>query len=264
MGEPVVAAVGFASSQELLNPDWSDLESQFRLWTRSAQAQAVKIARVLAGLPADDDLVSTAETTLAEAITPAWTSFETALNGIAEAMLYNPDPNAAEATFNPDTVVPTGAVRNALTIAGGTPPPDSVLDIASPIPLPEGPSAAMMSVDVPLGQIGTGDAITGMLNDSGNVEVATYEWVHNYSGPSPFEPHEDLDGVSFTSFTDDVLANDSGFPDTAFYLPGDHENCGCDYSVTWTPAALAAGEEPEDDDGDGSDEDAPEPDDDSE
>jgi len=47
----------------------------------------------------------------------------------------------------------------------------------------------------------------------------------------PFEPHQDLDGTEFQTFTDDVLAADGGeFPFVDFYHPGDHLGCQCDFA----------------------------------
>jgi hypothetical protein len=255
MGEPVVAAVGFASSQELLNPDWSDLEEQFKGWTRGAQSQALKIARQLAKLGPDDKLVKKAKTKLSAGIDPAWAAFEAALNTIAENRLYNPDPNADEPSFNPNTIVPLGTVRQALSIAGGAaiPPsgltaatdvldaPPAPLDVSSPTTVTDNPPALAVSVDIPAGQIGTGDAISGMLADSDNVEAVSYEWIHGAGGLHAFEPHEDLDGVDFTSFTDDALANTGDWPENDYYFPGDHDGCSCDYSTTWGPAEDGSG-----------------------
>ncbi|HEY5026591.1 MAG TPA: hypothetical protein VII76_16565, partial [Acidimicrobiales bacterium] len=103
-----------------------------------------------------------------------------------------------------------------------------------------------------VGQIGTGQTITDLLTSSDNVDQAGYEWVH---GPAlhPFDPHDELDGVQFSSFTDDALANDTGFPDNEYYLPGDHDGCSCDFVTLWAPVQQS-------DDGNDqeSDEDSPE------
>jgi len=76
--------------------------------------------------------------------------------------------------------------------------------------------------------------VTGSLQGQG-MEQAAYEWVHNYSGPRPFEPHETLDGVQFSSFTTAALQNPGDFPPVAFFIPGDHDGCVCDYACLWVP-----------------------------
>jgi hypothetical protein len=57
----------------------------------------------------------------------------------------------------------------------------------------------------------------------------TWQWVYGDS-PHPFDPHVDLDGVTFDLTTYlDVLAKDPGdFPEgTSFWYPGDHSGCSC-------------------------------------
>jgi hypothetical protein len=44
----------------------------------------------------------------------------------------------------------------------------------------------------------------------------------------PFEPHQELDGVTFTDWSDPVLANTGSFPAGGYYIPGDHGGCQCD------------------------------------
>jgi hypothetical protein len=119
--------------------------------------------------------------------------------------------------------------------------PVDVTDVSAdnPIQVGEDPESAQVSAtfeatDV-AGQIGTGDAVTDMLNAAPDVEAVSYEWVH---GPTlrPFEPHEDLDGESFASFTDDVLANPDDWPENDFFFPGDHDGCSCDFNTVWGPA----------------------------
>ena len=84
---------------------------------------------------------------------------------------------------------------------------------------------------VPLPQVATGDIVTGMLTDA-NMTPEVYVWVH---GPSenPFEPHLDLDGESFTDFTDDRLQNPADWPPVAYLFPGDLVGCSCDVVTQW-------------------------------
>jgi hypothetical protein len=251
IGPALVASLGFTTAPELLSADWSELKAQFMAWTEAAQKQALRVAMQLAGITTEDESYQAADLALSSSVAPAWEVMEAALNALAEKVLYTPDgdldPGAA---FDPNSVVPMGVVRNALTIAGGTPPPDNVVDVSQPVDVGTDPAGAMVSVNVP-GQIGNGDAISTLLDDSGMVMVS-HTWEHLSGTDHPFEPHLDLDGVQFVDFDDDVLANPGDWPEVAYLHPGDHVACGCDYSTVWGPAPSSddSGEDSGDSGGD--------------
>jgi 2'-5' RNA ligase len=232
LGPTLVASLGFTTAPELLSADWSELKAQFTGWTEAAQKQALRVAMQLAGISSDDESYQTADAALQSSVAPAWDAMESALNAIAEKVLYTPDGDLdGGASFDPDTVVPAGVVRNALTIAGGVPPTDAVVDVGQPVDVGTDPAGAMVSVNVPGGQIGNGDAISGLLDDSG-MQVVTYEWIHGSGGQHPLPCHDYLDGVPFASFDDDVLSPDNnpdwdGFPEVERLAPGDHDGCTC-------------------------------------
>jgi hypothetical protein len=234
IGPALVASLGFTTAPELLSADWSELKAQFMAWTEAAQKQALRVAMQLAGITTEDESYQAADLALSSSVAPAWEVMEAALNALAEKVLYTPDgdldPGAA---FDPNSVVPMGVVRNALTIAGGTPPPDNVVDVSQPVDVGTDPAGAMVSVNVP-GQIGNGDAISTLLDDSG-MQVVTYEWIHGSGGQHSFEPHEDLDGVPFANFDDDVLLNPGDWPDVSHFSPGDHFSCTCDAASIYGP-----------------------------
>ena len=249
LGREAVTALGYGTSMALLDPGWEELEGQFNAWVRAAQLQSVRTACKLAKVDPAGPRARDAEGKLAAALPPAWEAFKAALNARAENLLYNPDPNAdEELSVNPNTVVPTGVVRQALSIAGGaeakpiTAADVSEMTIADVYPTGteedksnvEGETSGEGHVltDIPDGQIGTGAAVGGLLDASG-MEVASFTWAH---GPSlnPFEPHLDLDGTEFTNFNDDALANPGDFPEVDFFFPGDHIGCSCDFATVWT------------------------------
>lgn len=217
VGKGLVAATGL-TDDELLGGDWAGLKTQFYAWTEAAQHQAVATAIRIGSLAAEDDAVKAATTALENGRDSAWDVLSSALTNLAHHLLYNPDPNAGPgewADLNPDTLVPTGMIRATLAVAGGANPTD----------------VAGATVTEPVGQIGTGSTITDLLTGAG-VTQQGYEWSH---GPSitPFEPHEALDGVAFESFDDDQLANTTGWPDNAYFMPGDHAGCLCDFVPLW-------------------------------
>ena len=58
----------------------------------------------------------------------------------------------------------------------------------------------------------------------------------------PFEPHQELDGVTWFSWEEfdklDVNAADSWLPGNV-YFPGDHDGCQCEYSIEFVPLSEA-------------------------
>jgi hypothetical protein len=127
-------------------------------------------------------------------------------------------------------LVPFGMVRKALRIAGGTQHPAADASFDSTV-----------AVEIPSG-VTSGPLVSQTLSDN-DVSVDKYTWVHGFT-PNPFEPHEDLNGVEFDSWTDEILANQGDWPDVDFYAPGDHDGCTCDFEISWA-APASDSEEPE-------------------
>lgn len=218
---PEAVTAASVTTQELMGGDWSGLQAQFHEWTQTAQKQAVAAAIQIGGLAPEDDAVKAAETAMAAGREEAWAVLQGALTHLGHHLLYEPDPNVTPGSWgdlNPDSLVPTGLIRVALAVAGGAP-------VAEPTD----------TLTEPFGQIGTGSTIGDLIRSAG-LTTEAYTWEH---GPAlnPFEPHEELDGVQFTSFDDDVLSNGADFPDNAFYLPGDHVGCSCDVVPMWVNAS---------------------------
>ena len=253
VGDAVVASLGFGSAHALIDADWSELRDQFTAWVEAAQHQALRAAGKIAGYSDGDAPMIQAAHRMAQSIEPAWASLEAELNAIAERLLYDPSPTGPkDLTIDPNTVVPTGTIRRALAIAGGAKPRGLTaageddgdtgqpnVDVSQPIDQINDPPASTVSVAVgdldTSGQIGTGAAVSDMLSDSPDVSGVSFEWIH---GPTmrPFEPHEALDGVSFSNFDDDVLANAEDWPEVDYYFPGDHPGCSCDFATIWGEA----------------------------
>lgn len=220
IGEAALTAAG-VSATDLLGGDWSALQQQFHRWTEAAQKRALGVA---VAMGVTSDAAASANAAQSQARDAGWAMLSGALTGLSQTLLYNPDPNTPAGSWgdlNPDTLVPTGTIRAALGIAGG----------ADPATVSAGADGTL-STDGFVGQIGTGDTISGLLSDAGG-EVAQWQWQHAGTAQNPFGPHEDLDGVEFTSFDDDVLANSEGFPEAEYYFPSDHDGCLCDAQPLW-------------------------------
>lgn len=223
LGPDVVTAAGLTAT-ELMGGDWSGLRSQFYEWTEAAQEQALRTALRIGQLDETSAAAVKAAAAMAQGRDAAWDLLSQSLTSLGHSLLYSPDPNVGPgdwADLNPNMLVPTGMIRAALGVAGGAEP--------ATVMSPEGVLATAASEYV--GQVGTGATVTDLLTSAGG-EVAQFEWNH---GPSlnPFEPHEDLDGVEFVNFDDEVLANPGDWPEVAYLLPGDHEGCLCDAAVLW-------------------------------
>lgn len=201
LGPAVVETLGI-SDAELLRDAFGALQAKFMSWVRRAQSSALAIL----GLSPDE--LSVIQQRDAE---QAWTWFESALHDAAVSLLYNPDPEPPPlGEFEDDVVVPYGLAREAVARAGGS----------------QG-DLILAEVNLPGAGIGTGPVVLGALQDAGG-SVEAYRWVYGaVFRARPFEPHQDLDGVTFTNFDDEVLLNPDSFPPVSHFIPGDHDGCVC-------------------------------------
>ena len=239
LGREEVERHGFTASA-LMETEWDSLRDQYDELTKHYQARALAVAIALAGINEDAPQVRKAKANFAAGATAGWLVLKNAMDEIAVNAAYNPDPNVstdeAIANLSATNIVPAGVVRTSIAIAGGASVANFVMTALSN-------GATVPSVPLsPVGGIGTGGVVSGLLSDSGAVNT-NYEWVH---GPSlkVFQPHEDLDGTEFDLFTSDALANTSGnWPYVAYYYPGDHDGCLCDAMPLWVGAPDVAAAE---------------------
>lgn len=235
LGPTLVASV--AGDDDLLAGAWDELEHQFRTWAGAAQSEALDVAaQVTAGFTTDERAALGVRQ--AADVDEAWAWMRGSLDSLARGYLFSPDPTAPDAgEFDPSARVPTGLVRQAMSRAGG----------ATGL-VTSGADAwvAIYPNGLPVGMLATGELIGDVLREGG-AGVEGYVWVY---GPGsrrhPFEPHQDLDGATFVNFDDPVLANTDGFPAGAFYFPGDHAGCLCDFEPVIIPADDAADLAPQD------------------
>jgi hypothetical protein len=220
LGRDAVTAAGIDG---LPDESWAGFRDQFYNWTSAAQEQALRTAVKLGALSDDAEAVKLAKAANTLGVDKSWEWLSQAMTKLGEHLMFNPDPNVGPTDWgdlNPDTIVPTGMLRAACGIAGGN-------DVGV-----SETGEAITTLGEPVGQIGTGATVTELLEGSG-AEVEEYQWEHASMTIHPFEPHLDLDGIDFTSFDSEALANTSGFPGNAYYFPGDHEGCSCDFCPMW-------------------------------
>ena len=133
---------------------------------------------------------------------------------------------AATAVTSSSALVPPGLITAAVGVAGGMTVQDFGL-----ITTKAGVEVPGIGLGMPISGIGTGSTIGGFLQDAG-AQTSSYEWEH---GPStdPFDPHEEIDGEEFSTFTDDILINTGDWPPVQYFLPGDHNGCLCNATPLW-------------------------------
>lgn len=217
----------------LLDGAFDGLEEQFMAWGARAQEQALGVVNRLVGgfsTARRDELKLRQAENLAE----AWTWMRDTLHDLGLARLADPNPAAPlVGEIDPSLSVPPGMVRQAIARAGGAAGLQTQ-DGGAWITLADGGLR-------PAGGIGTGELVQDALRDEG-AGIEAYEWVY---GPAfrarPFEPHLALDGIVFENFDSEALANTEGWPEVAFYMPGDHEGCICDVAPVIVPPSELEG-----------------------
>lgn len=207
---------------DLLDGAWDDLRDNFVAWGADSQRRALNIVNEVVG---GFDTATRRALGLRQAqdLEQAADWLVDTLTSLAHGRLFDPNPLAeALGEVASGVSIPPGLVRRAVSQAGGAAALTTDGEGSAWVTLTDGATR-------PAGGIGTGDLMRETLRDHG-ASIEAYEWAY---GPgarkSPFEPHVDLDGVVFETFDDPVLAISGSFPDGAFYMPGDHSGCQCDF-----------------------------------
>lgn len=231
LGRSTIAAYGL-DDQKLLAGALAGLDVKYHQIVRRAQLAAAQAAADAAGRTVDLDQVDQATKGARDA---GWVVLAAGIMALANDLLYNPHPEAPTVgEFDPDTVVPIGLIRAALDVAGGAQvgAPDK-RGVPTVLPArstgPGGPPGALGVTQGPT-MLDEFKQQLGIIED-------TYTWVYGDAPRKEFPPHLDLDGVTFTSWDDDVLINNEGWPPNPYFFPNDHVNCGCDVLASFTQAA---------------------------
>lgn len=232
LGKTLVAAGGI-TEEDLLAGAFDAMQEQFMAWGAQSQEQALELVNRLVGgfSGAERDRLGLRQ---AADLDEAWGWMKDALMDLARARLYDPAPAAPLfGEFDASMRVPPGLIRQAVARAGGAARLDTSTGQDAWLALTNGGSE-------PAGGIGTGDLLGQEMADQG-VSIEGYVWDY---GPAarmrPFEPHLELDGVTFQNFDDDVLANTEGFPDGDYFMPGDHDGSLVAGTMVSGPAARGA------------------------
>lgn len=211
--------------EPLAADQFGGLGERWDMWVPAAfAATADAIGRAI---PDPDDTVTervTDEVTAAEDQRTAagWDLLFGAIVALAVARTLDPTattPGEGDALVS----VPMGIVRDALSATGG---------VASPGAQPLG-LAGEIGPDTTVGGIATGPQTARALRIAGYT-VAGWTW-HTGLPLDPFHPHHALVAITFSSWDDDRLINNTGWPPFSHYFPGDHGGCQCSTTLGLVP-----------------------------
>jgi hypothetical protein len=226
----LMAAAGL-DEQQLLNKAWETLQEQWQTYLEWGDKETVDAVADMLKMPPSE--LEALGNNLSESADEGWGWLANKLQQTAHGFLSDSQVEVAiaedEETVVATDLVPFGTIRNALRIAGGTrhPAADTSFD-------------PTITVEVP-SSVASGPLVQSTLTDN-DVSIENYTWIHGVT-PNPFEPHEDLNGVEFANWTDEVLANQGEWPDVDFFAPGDHDGCTCDFEINWAAPAVSDSEE---------------------
>lgn len=208
LAEQTPALLASLAADELLRGALDDLRARVTAILTAAQTKAVAVAAGLAG----DGAVRPASSVLEGWRSAAVDYLTGSLSVLLGTRLFAPAP-AEE-----PTTVPMAVARAAVAVASGLPEGHGGFS-AEGLPLTPGDSGVGLA---------TG-RISADIFSSAGLPLIEYEWNYGVTAAGrQFEPHYALNGLRFTSFTDDALANPESFPPEPFYSAGDHDGCACD------------------------------------
>jgi hypothetical protein len=124
--------------------------------------------------------------------------------------------------------VPASLIRGAVAQLGGLPEGSS--GVADDGTLVRGPGDPVRPAAGP----GTGIEVMDIMRGA-DAAVQNWRWDYPANPRAHFEPHKDLDGVEFGSWTDPVLdAGANAYWIGPQYHPGDHSGCMCFTTPLWS------------------------------
>lgn len=231
LGTHVVAEL--AADVDLLGDAFLDLRPQYDQWVADVQAHALDTLAFTAGAALTDRIRRDVEAAQEEDRDAGWAWLLAALVTLAGQQVRAGVDTAGEGEFDPTVTVPPSLVRQALAIAGG----EQVEATAAG-------GLATLAGDPP-GGAATGRVIRLAFAETG-FPWTGYVWNYGLAPRQrPFEPHQALAGQQFATWQDPVLANEAGqWPGVAYWSPGDHRHCRCDFAPVVGVEASSTGNTP--------------------
>lgn len=200
-----------SDEDDLLAGAWTTVEPLYRNQVTSAQSQARNAAS--RRVPIGDVAAQQAED-----LDDAWAWTEAELTATTKRSMFADLADATLGEANPSMRAPGGLVRQSLARAGGQ-------RGIEPRGEAQGYVTTLAGTDLPAGGVATGTTMMEALTDAG-AQVTGFTWIYGDS-ERPFEPHVELDGLTFDSYDDPDLTNSDVWPPFPHYFPGDHNGCTC-------------------------------------
>jgi hypothetical protein len=206
LGPQAVTAAGY-TEQQLVNDALDQAGTKYVESVTQAQASAAKVL----GIDAFGELAD---------VTTSWSVLKPMLAAFMLKAMFRQETDG----YLPK--VPMDDVRLALARAGGANP-------QRPTQVGPQPGAAL------------NDRSVELLSEKVDGDPKGYRWVYGISD-NHFQPHLDLDGLEFSTWQDEVLANSHPtFPKSRHYYPGDHTGCECDVLPMIVPRQPHEGQQVE-------------------
>lgn len=214
VGREQVLALGL-SEDKLIDGQLGQLEPQYRKLTKRALAAALLAGR--RAVP-DGNLTDERSREIASAqdqhIAAGFAVLSAGVLAAAHDQLFTPALQpSGPGEIDLSSRISRSVIRESLSVAGGTPVSKALTPAQDATP-PAGVAAGQLVLDA--------------FKEALQVLPQGWQWVYGYPD-KPFEPHENLEGAEFSSWDDDVLANDESWPDDDYFRPGDHLGCQCSF-----------------------------------
>lgn len=202
------------------------LQEKYEIWVARAQRQA---RAVLAAdeTPESDLDWAAIEAKQKEDREAGWVVLSGLMATQATKLLFDPAPEfPANGEFDGTTRVAPGIIREALSRAGGATGPSV-------------PGGGVLDGNLqPTGGVSTGQTMRDLFVSVGRL-FDGFVWI--YGDPSSrdrnYDPHLELDGLEFSSWTDTQLLSSEEWPPEEYFFPGDHLYCQCDFALIEVQAA---------------------------
>lgn len=229
----------FVPVADLITDSYDRLHTQVDGWLADAATHTADAVCAVLGLDPRDTrgraVHGQVVTRLGLTAAQAWPILAAALDEAAEDGLFDPDPDGDEQGETSPGLVPVQAITDALAAAGGETP---ALVAAGGYgggrrrrqrrPVKRKPGA------IPTTGPATGPVARDVIADQGAVLLG---WTWQYRpelSRATFDPHKQLDGQTFTSWRDPILATSAATSWVGDYFhPRDHRGCRCTASPSY-------------------------------
>jgi hypothetical protein len=219
-----------ATEDHLLADAFDGLADKFKslvtLGISTIVDRVLKMLGLRRGDTAGGKLAGRMERDMGDRIDDGWRWLHTALLDRARKRMFG-EGDDEEPGELAEGDIPAYIVRAALALVGGLPEASGGLD-----------EKGRALDGSPVGGLANGDTVRQEIEQAGGIEVG-YLWVYGVTPlASKFDPHFELEGERFASWSDPKLETASQYSGRYAWVgdhfrPGDHTGCMCDYVPGW-------------------------------